>query len=68
MKYILILTALFLVGCKDSELMKARSEYVCHDHGGVYKYGGYSIKATCNDGSIIDVRDIILPEGHRVGE
>ena len=68
MKYILILTALFLAGCNNSELMDARSEYVCLDHGGVYKHGGHFFKAVCNDGTVRTVNQILLPEGHRVGE
>ena len=68
LKYVVMLSVLFLTGCGDAELMDARSEYVCLGHGGVHRAGRIFLMAQCNDGISIEVNHIILPEGHRVGE
>lgn len=76
MKYFLLLLMLgCLTGCEPNPLSKAKQNYSCLGHGGVFSYTTNSITdLTCRDGKVIEGwRNIIIPlkdleEMYKIGE
>lgn len=65
-KILMIVLALLLSGCWQSDMDIAKIDYLCSDKGGVYQY--YAAQglgdAVCNNGYSIyqyQVRELILP-------
>jgi hypothetical protein len=75
MKYSLLLMVIFLVGCEPIPLDKAKQNYLCKEHGGVYFYSLSAVKGVvCRDGLRIHPwQDTIIPmedleEMYKIGE
>ena len=72
----IIILAILLAGCEPTDLDRARSEYVCSQRGGVYRFGDSDFKirvsesdpkvgtpAICNNGASIDL-PVIIPDSN----
>lgn len=55
-KYFLFSILLLLSACDTapSDLSKAKQDFVCKDHGGVYEYVPWTLQARCMDGTNVD--------------
>ena len=51
---VLLIALILLTGCTPSDMTKAKQNYICREHGGVYEYTVGFFKLLCNDGSYFD--------------
>lgn len=56
----IIAFVLIITGCDfkpRKQLLMAKSEAACHNHSGVQLHGNFLLKATCKDGTRIEIND-----------
>ena len=67
-KYLTVVALFLITGCGGegiSSMNRAKQDFACIDHGGVYDYVPWFMQAKCLNGRTIDGWDrLTLPVGH----